>query len=53
MVDRKNIADRFVIESAASTEEIGNPIYPQMKAALENKGVPIGDHRARQLRLTV
>lgn len=51
MVDRKNIADRFVIESAAtSTEEIGNPIYPPMKVALENKGIPIGDHRARQLR---
>lgn len=51
MVDRKNIADRFVIESAAtSTEEIGNPIYPPMKVALENKGIPIGDHQARQLR---
>ena len=51
MVDREGVTDDFFIDSAAtSTEEIGNPVYPPMKAVLENKGIPIGDHRARQLR---
>lgn len=51
MVNRKNLADKFVIDSAAtSTEEIGNSIYPPMKAALMQKGIPIGTHRARQLK---
>lgn len=41
----------FVIDSAAtSTEEIGNPIYPPMRGALESHGVPIGSHRARQVK---
>lgn len=50
MVNHQNIADDFTIDSAAtSTEEIGNQIYPPMKAALKQKGIPIGSHRARQL----
>lgn len=54
MVDREGVADDFFIDSAAtSTEEIGNPVYPPMKAVLENKGIPIGDHRARQLRKVI
>ena len=36
--------------AATSTEEIGNSIYPPMRKALENHGIPIGSHRARQLR---
>ena len=41
----------FFIDSAAtSTEEIGNPIYPPMRSALESHGVPIGNHRARQVK---
>ena len=51
MVNRRGLAGDFLIESAAATtEEIGNPIYPPMERALRKKGIPIGDHRARQLR---
>ena len=51
MVNRRGLASEFVIDSAAtSTEEIGNAIYPPMKAALERRGVPVGTHRARQLK---
>ncbi|MDO4280203.1 MAG: low molecular weight protein-tyrosine-phosphatase [Peptococcaceae bacterium] len=39
-----------VVDSAAtSREEIGNPMYPPAQAKLTEKGVAIGDHRARQL----
>lgn len=51
LVNRRGLAGEFVIDSAAtSTEEIGNAIYPPMKAALERRGVPIGTHRVRQLK---
>ena len=40
----------FEIESAAvSREEIGNPIYPPARRELVKRGVPVGDHRARQV----
>ena len=40
MVNRRGLAGEFVIDSAAtSMEEIGNAIYPPMKAALERRGV--------------
>ena len=51
MVDSKGCGEDFWIDSAAtSMEEIGNPIYPPMRITLENHGVPVGDHRARQLK---
>ena len=51
LVNRNKLAKDFLIDSAAtSTEEIGNLIYPPMKAALERAHIPIGTHRARQLR---
>ncbi len=51
MVDSQKCEGDFWIDSAAtSMEEIGNPIYPPMRKALENHGVPVGDHRARQLK---
>ena len=51
MVNRRGLTSEFVIDSAAtSTEEIGNAIYPPMKAALERRGVTVGTHRARQLK---
>lgn len=51
MVNQAHAADSFFIDSAAtSAEEIGNPIYPPMERALRKKGIPIGNHRARQLR---
>ncbi len=51
MINRRQIADRFLVDSAAtSTEEIGNPVYPPMEHALRQRGVPIGSHLARRLR---
>ena len=51
MLIENNLDGRICCESAAtSTEEIGNPIYPPMRRSLEGHGIPIGDHRARQLR---
>lgn len=50
MVEKRGIAEAFQIDSAAATrDEIGSPIYPPMKAALESRGIPIGTHRARLL----
>ena len=50
-MNQKGLAKDFWIDSAAtSTEEIGNDIYPPMRSALEQKEIPIGDHRAKQLR---
>ena len=51
MVNQSGRTEYFRIDSAAtSTEEIGNPIYPPMKQALMEKGIPVGSHTARQLR---
>ena len=45
-----HLDDAFnVISRATSTEEIGNDIYPPMKRALYNKGIPFYAHRARQI----
>ncbi|MDD6351118.1 MAG: low molecular weight phosphotyrosine protein phosphatase [Lachnospiraceae bacterium] len=50
LVRKRGLEDEFFIDSAAtSTEEIGNPIYPPMRKALEEMKIPIGNHRARQL----
>lgn len=43
-------ADEYYVESAAvSTEEIGNDMYPPVKAVLREHGVPFESHRARQV----
>lgn len=40
MVKKMDMADKFYIESAAtSTEEIGNPIYPPVRKLLAEKGI--------------
>ena len=40
----------FEIDAAAvSREEIGNSIYPPARRELLRRGVPVGDHRARQV----
>lgn len=50
MVRKREIEDRFVIDSAAtSREEIGNPVYPPARRKLAEKGVPCGGHRAWQM----
>ena len=54
---KKMIKDRgveesyFVLSSATSTEEIGNPIYPPAKAEMKRRGVEFSyEKRAVQLR---
>ncbi len=50
LVQQRGLAESFHIDSAAATrDEIGNPIYPPMEAALKARGIPIGSHRARLL----
>ena len=50
MVDRLGLDGEFEIDSAAtSREEIGNPIYPPARKKLIKEGVPVGNHRARQI----
>ena len=52
MVTRRELAERFHIESAAtSTEEIGNPVHPGTAAVLREHGIGGFEvKRARQLR---
>ena len=52
MLIKENGLDyEYACDSAAtSREEIGNPVYPPMRQALVAHNVPIGDHRARQMR---
>jgi len=48
----RNMTDsnEFEIDSAAvSREELGNPMYPPAVRKLKEKGIPIGNHRARQV----
>lgn len=50
MVNREGLADRFEIDSAAtSTEEIGNPPHHFTSAELRDHNIPLIPHRARQL----
>ena len=40
LVSKADLADRFHIESAAtSTEEIGNPVYPPARRKLAQHGI--------------
>ena len=50
LIKERGLEDEFYCDSAAtSREEIGNPIYPPAAKKLTEKGVPYGDHRARQV----
>lgn len=50
LVERRGLADRFQIASAAtSTEEIGSPVYPPARAELARHGIGCAGHAARQL----
>ncbi len=49
-VNRLGLGDQFEADSAAtSREEIGNGMYPPAKRKLTQKGIPFGNHRARQI----
>ena len=51
LVQDKGLENEFLIESAAaSTEEIGNDMYPCAKRKLSEKKIPYARHRARQIR---
>ena len=51
LVAKAGIADRFHIESAAtSTEEIGNSVYPPARRKLAEHGIGCAGKTARQLR---
>ena len=50
LVEKAGLADRFHIESAAtSTEEIGNPVYPPARRKLAEHGIGCAGKTARQL----
>ncbi len=50
LVERKGVADRFEIASAAtSREEIGNPVYPPAKRELIKHGINLTGKVARQI----
>lgn len=49
MVDKKGIADKFLIRSSAtSTEEVGNDIHYGTRQKLTEKGIPFVPRRAVQ-----
>ena len=50
MVNNQGIADRFYIDSAATSyEEIGNGVHPGTRNKLKSEGIPCGNHRARHM----
>lgn len=50
MVAKRGLADRFHIESCAtSREEIGNPVYPPAKRKLAEHNISCEGKRARQI----
>ena len=52
LVDKEGLADRFYINSAAtSREEIGNGVHHGTVAKLKKKGIPVIPHRAVQMTL--
>ena len=50
LIEERRLSDLFEVDSFALTrEEIGNGVYLPMKRALEKKGIPFGNHRAKLL----
>lgn len=53
MVRKQGIADKFQIESAAtSTEEIGNPVHYGTRNRLQKEGISVKGKYARQITLS-
>ena len=47
LVNKKGLTDNFIIASAAtSNEEIGNPVYPPVRALLNQRGISTDGKRA-------
>lgn len=50
MVDEADVGNRFVVDSAATTnEELGMPIYPPAREELARHGVAVVPHKARRV----
>ena len=50
MVEQRGIADKFYIESCAtSNEEVGNPVYPPVRQVLQSRGINCSAKRARRI----
>ena len=50
MVNKMGLEDSFVIDSSAtSTEEIGNPPHRGTVRKMQNVGIPVIPHRAKQI----
>lgn len=51
LVNTRGLSDHFYIDSAAtSTEEIGNGVHHGTVSKLRSEGIPLGNHRAVQLK---
>ncbi len=51
LVKKAGLADRFLIESAATSgEELGNPVYPPARRKLAEHGISCAGKAARRLR---
>ena len=51
MIAERGVANKyFVVSSATSTEEIGNPVYPPARAELARHGISCDGKRAVQLK---
>lgn len=49
LLDKHGLSNRFSVSSYALTmEEIGNPIYPPMRRALEKAKIPLQPHYAQR-----
>lgn len=52
MVEKAGVADRFYIDSAAtSSEEAGNPVYPPARRKLAEHGIGCAGHAAHKMTL--
>lgn len=50
LVEKAGLSDKFHIESAAtSADELGNPVYPPIRALLNERGLSCSGKTARQL----
>lgn len=50
LAKRRGLAEAFQVDSAAtSREEIGNPVHPGTLRELARRGIPAGEHYARQM----
>lgn len=51
MVAERGLENEFIIDSAGtSDEEAGNAVYPPARRKLQQKGIEVVEHRAKQLK---